>query len=31
MAVHNFRRNNFPFGKKFKFHLDFELNIQEEK
>jgi hypothetical protein len=27
----NFRRNNFPFGKKFKFLTELELKIQESK
>jgi hypothetical protein len=27
-GVETFKRNNFPFGKKFKFLTDFELKIQ---
>jgi hypothetical protein len=25
----NFKSNNFPFGKEFKFQMDFEIKIQE--
>jgi hypothetical protein len=28
-AIEKFKRNNFPFGKDFKFPLEFELKIQE--
>jgi hypothetical protein len=28
-GVETFKRNNFPFGKKFNFPTDFELKIQE--
>jgi hypothetical protein len=28
-GVETFKRNNFPFGKKFKFPTDIELKIQE--
>jgi hypothetical protein len=26
----NFKRNNFPFGKEFKFQMDFEIRIHEK-
>jgi hypothetical protein len=29
MEKDKFKRNNFPFGKKFKFPTEFELQIQE--
>jgi hypothetical protein len=28
-GVETFKRNNFPFGKKFRFPTDFELKIHE--
>jgi hypothetical protein len=31
MVVDKFKRNIFPFGKKFKFLAEFELKIQEAK
>jgi hypothetical protein len=30
-GVDKFKRNNFPFGKNFKFQMDFGLKIQESK
>jgi hypothetical protein len=30
-GVETFKRNNFPFGKKFKFPTDIELKIQKAK
>jgi hypothetical protein len=29
MVVDKFKWNNFPFGDKFKFQMDFEIKIQE--
>jgi hypothetical protein len=29
MVIYLFKRDNFPFGKKFKFPIEFELKIQE--
>jgi hypothetical protein len=30
MVVDYIKMNNFPFGKLFKFQMDFELKIQEQ-